>query len=174
MSVKSKIESVEKTFFKRIDTDFKRMNTDKNMTFKHKICVNPFLYPCTSVLNCKFSTASNCIPQLKILNFGLSFWILLFGFCISGYAQEITLIYSGNTHAMIYPCNCPLEPDGGVSRRAAFIRQIRKDKTNILVVDSGDFIAGGLMDEYSQNTDLDMRRSLISIKAMEMMGYDAV
>jgi 5'-nucleotidase len=88
-------------------------------------------------------------------------------------AQDITILYSGETHAMLYPCNCPIEPDGGVSRRATLVKYIRKDTPNVLLVDSGGFFAGGLMDGYTQNTELDMLRSLINLKAMELMQYDA-
>lgn len=89
-------------------------------------------------------------------------------------AEDITILYSGETHAMLYPCNCPIEPDGGLSRRATLIKDIRKNTPDALVVDSGGFFAGGLMDEYTQNTELDMLRSLINLKAMELMRYDAV
>jgi len=89
-------------------------------------------------------------------------------------AQDITILYSGETHAMLYPCNCPIEPDGGVSRRGTLVKYIRKDTPNVLLVDSGGFFAGGLTDEYTQNTELDMLRSRISLKTMELMQYDAV
>lgn len=88
-------------------------------------------------------------------------------------AEEITLLYTGDTHSMIYHCNCPREPDGGITRRAALIRELRKSHSDLLVLDSGGFFGGGLMDEYTQNVELDKRRTLINLKAMEIMGYDA-
>jgi hypothetical protein len=88
-------------------------------------------------------------------------------------ANEITIIYAGETHAMLYNCNCPKEPDGGVSRRATLIKQLRKANPYTLVLDSGGFFAGGLMDEYTQNTQLDMQRTLVNLKAMELIKYDA-
>jgi len=90
------------------------------------------------------------------------------------FAKEITILYTGETHAMLYPCNCPKEPDGGIARRAALIKQLRKDYPDSLLLDSGGFFAGGLLDEYTQNTQLDSRRSLVNLKAMELMGYDAL
>jgi len=89
-------------------------------------------------------------------------------------AQEITILYTGETHAMLYPCNCPKEPDGGVARRAALIKQLKKDNPDTLVLDSGGFFSGGLQDEYTQNTALDMQRAQVNLKAMELMQYDAV
>jgi len=90
------------------------------------------------------------------------------------YAKEITILYTGNTHAMLYPCSCPVERDGGITRRAAFVKEIRRKSPELLLLDCGSFTAGGLMDEYTQNTRLDMQRSEVNLKAMELMRYDAV
>lgn len=96
------------------------------------------------------------------LEFGVSF------------AEEITILYTGESHAMLYPCSCPKEPDGGVSRRLALIKQLRKKDPNILLLDSGGFFAGGILDEYTQNAQLDMQRTEVNLKAMGLMKYDAV
>jgi hypothetical protein len=100
--------------------------------------------------------------------------LILFFSIASACAKEIVILYTGDSHAMIYPCNCPVEPDGGVARRATLIKELRKANPNSLLLDAGGFFAGGQMDEYSQNTELDTRRTLVNIKAMEMMKYDAV
>ncbi|MDD4980308.1 MAG: hypothetical protein PHC54_03405 [Candidatus Omnitrophica bacterium] len=111
------------------------------------------------------------MKRLELLVVG--YWLLanIFNFA---YAKEITLLYTGETHSMLYPCNCPKEPDGGIARRAALIKKLRKDNPNTLLLDSGGFIAGGLMDEYTQNVPLDMQRALVNLKSMEMMKYDAL
>lgn len=116
------------------------------------------------------------IKKIKNLN-----WLLIcsFAFCILSYSfacygKEITILYTGETHAMLYPCSCPKEPDGGVARRATLIKELRKANPDTLLLDSGGFFAGGLMDEYTQNTQLDMQRALVNLKAMELMKYDAV
>lgn len=92
------------------------------------------------------------------------------------YAQEknIKIIFTGATHGMIYPCNCPYEPDGGVSRRATLVAELRKQDPAALLVDAGNFFAGGLLDQYTQNSQLDTERTLINLKAMELMNYDCV
>jgi len=90
------------------------------------------------------------------------------------YAKEITVLYTGNTHAMLYPCSCPIERDGGVGRRASLVKKMRKRIPGLLLLDCGAFTAGGLMDEYTQNTRLDMQRTEVNLKAMELMRYDAV
>lgn len=106
--------------------------------------------------------------------------IVLFVICVllavisPVYAKEITILFTGETHAMLYPCNCPIEPDGGVLRRASLIKELRAKNPDALLLDSGGFFGGGIMDGYTQNTELDSQRTIINLKAMEMMGYDAV
>jgi len=114
---------------------------------------------------------------MKILNnFGamlLGAVILLFT-AMPACAEEVTLLYTGETHAMLYPCNCPIEPDGGIARRAQLVKNIRQTSSNVILLDSGAYFAGGLMDEYTQSTELDMLRTETALKAMEYMKYDAV
>jgi len=110
--------------------------------------------------------------KLYILSF--SFALCALSFALNSYAEEVTILYTGETHAMIYHCNCPLEPDGGVARRATLIKKLITENPNTLLLDSGGFFSGGMMDEYSQNTQLDAQRTLVQLKAMELMKYDAV
>ncbi|MFA6218065.1 MAG: hypothetical protein WDL87_10495 [Candidatus Omnitrophota bacterium] len=102
---------------------------------------------------------------------------VVFFFCGSlrcfAYAEEITLLYTGSTHSMLYTCSCPKEKDGGISRRASLIKELRKTNANTLVLDSGAFFGGGIKDEYTQNTELDKARTKVNLKAMAMMRYDA-
>jgi hypothetical protein len=107
----------------------------------------------------------------KFILFTLYFSILC---CNSVFAKEITILYTGETHAMLYPCNCPKELDGGIARRATLIKELRRENPNTLVLDSGGFFSGGLQDEYTQNTALDMQRARVNLKAMELMQYDAL
>jgi len=88
--------------------------------------------------------------------------------------KDVTLIFTGETHAMVYPCNCPKERDGGLARRMALIKQVRRRNPNTILVDSGGFFASGMLDEYSINNELDKQRTLLNLKAMEKMRYDAV
>jgi len=90
------------------------------------------------------------------------------------YAKEITILYTGTTHAMLYPCSCPFERDGGIARRASLVKELRRKHPALLLLDCGSFTAGGMLDEYTQNSRLDMHRSEVNLKAMELMRYDAV
>lgn len=88
--------------------------------------------------------------------------------------KELALIYSGETHGALYPCNCPAEPDGGLSRRATLIKQLREKHPDSLVLDSGNFFSGGLLDQNTQNTQLDMQRARVNLAALGLMQYDAL
>ncbi|MEK6727486.1 MAG: hypothetical protein AABY28_02275 [Candidatus Omnitrophota bacterium] len=90
------------------------------------------------------------------------------------YAKEITILYTGTTHAMLYTCSCPIESDGGIARRATLIKELREKYPDSLLFDSGSFFAGGLFDEYTLNTQADMQRTNANLKAMELMKYDAL
>jgi hypothetical protein len=100
--------------------------------------------------------------------------VCVFTLCAAApvFAEEIGLIFTGRTHAMIYPCSCPTDPAGGVSRRASAIKAFAKRKLPYILVDSGDSFAGGLMDQYAQGAELDKERTAVNLKAMEAMGYD--
>lgn len=104
--------------------------------------------------------------------------LLIFSFLLlmadSVWSEEVTIIYSGQTHAMLYPCNCPIRQDGGISRRATLVKELRKKYPGLLLLDCGNFTAGGQLDEYTQNIHLDMQRSEVNYKALELMQYDAV
>jgi 2',3'-cyclic-nucleotide 2'-phosphodiesterase (5'-nucleotidase family) len=89
-------------------------------------------------------------------------------------AEEVTVVYSGQTHAMLYPCSCPLRQDGGIGRRATLVKQLRRKYPELLLLDCGSFTAGGQLDEYTQNIRLDMQRSEINYRALGLMQYDAV
>ncbi|MFH1199296.1 MAG: hypothetical protein V1650_03965, partial [Candidatus Omnitrophota bacterium] len=110
--------------------------------------------------------------KFKILVFIFAFCIL--NFSLNAYAKEITLIVTGDTHAMLYPCSCPKEPDGGIARRATLVKELRKSNPNSLLLDAGAFFAGGLTDEYTLSTPLDMQRTIVNLKAIDLMRYDAV
>jgi len=115
------------------------------------------------------------ISDLRFRIFSIIYSLFfIFSFTNSVFAKEITILFTGETHAMLYPCNCLKEPDGGVARRATLIKQLRQKNPDTLVLDSGGFFAGGLQDEYTQNVSLDMQRTLVNLKAMELMKYDAV
>lgn len=114
--------------------------------------------------------------KFKSLVFSICFFALHLAPCTlhNLFAKDITILYTGDTHAMLYLCSCPLHPEGGIARRATIINQLRKKSPEALLLDAGGFFAGGAKDEYTQNSELDKKRSLVNLQAMDLMGYDAV
>jgi predicted DCC family thiol-disulfide oxidoreductase YuxK len=95
--------------------------------------------------------------------------------CLSVYAQRLTLVYTGNSYSSLYPCGrCPASVGGGVTRRATTIKNIREQRPNVLVLDAGNLFAGGSLDENSLGQDLDKKRTLYYLEALQKMGYDAL
>lgn len=99
---------------------------------------------------------------------------LLFLVCpLFVYSEDLTIVYTGNSYANLYPCgHCPASVGGGVTRRATVIKQIREKTPNVLVVDSGNFTAGGALDESSVDPEHDQVRTVYNYQAMQQMGYD--
>lgn len=112
------------------------------------------------------------VKSVKLLALSFSFALCVLNFSLS-FAEEITILYTGDTHAMLYPCDCPHERNGGLARRSTLVKQIRKQAPDALLLDSGSFFAGGPQDEYAQNSRLDKERTLANIRAMQLMGYTA-
>lgn len=107
-------------------------------------------------------------------NFFIVFTFLI-GFPLLGYPYKVTVAYTGNSYASLYPCGrCPASVGGGITRRATVIKEIKDKTKNVVVVDSGNLTAGGAFDETSINPELDRKRSVFYYKALESIGYDAV
>jgi len=95
-------------------------------------------------------------------------------FVVSAYAEDLSILFTGETRSSLYPCHCPVQPDGGVARRCAKIKELKKQSAGLLVLDTGNIFAGGPLDSSQQNTEFDKKRTLVSIAAMKAMRYDAV
>jgi 5'-nucleotidase len=105
---------------------------------------------------------------------GIVFNLLVFFFVQAAQANQLTIIYTGQTHATLFPCHCPAEPAGGVARRAAMVRQLCKDNQELLLLEAGDSFADSLQDFAKQSVELDKGRTILYLASLKMMGYDAV
>ncbi|MFA5007846.1 MAG: hypothetical protein WC546_01330 [Candidatus Omnitrophota bacterium] len=102
-------------------------------------------------------------------------FISFFVFSLTSYAHNLTIIYTGNSYSSLYPCgHCPASVGGGVARRATIIKDIKSRAKNVLIIDAGNFTAGGNLDENSINPQMDEKRSISGYEIMQAMGYDAV
>jgi hypothetical protein len=92
------------------------------------------------------------------------------------YAKTVTILYSGETHAALEHCDCPIAPNGGLRRRATVIKEIRKEIPDgeILLLDTGGLFAGGIYDENIAGPEPDRRRTEFTIEAVRKLEYNAV
>jgi len=88
---------------------------------------------------------------------------------VSGHAPVdtvITILHTNDTHSQIdpLPSNDPNAGKGGVARRATFVKRIRKENPNTLLVDAGDVLQG--------TPYFNFYRGEVEYKAMSAIGYD--
>jgi len=87
--------------------------------------------------------------------------------------EPLTILWTGETHAMLLPCACPYRPEGGLARRASAVAAARK-RGAVILLDAGGWAAGGIYDEYTEGADVDRIRTRTTLRAMLAMGYDAI
>ncbi len=84
-----------------------------------------------------------------------------------------TILYTAESHAALLPCDCPLQPLGGVARRATLIKRFR-ERGPVLLLDGGGWGAGGAYDEDSDGDPArDALRTQLMRDAMRVMKYDS-
>ena len=87
--------------------------------------------------------------------------------------NSITILASGETHAMLEACDCLDGPAGGMPKRSQIINGLRKER-EILLFDAGGFSGGGIYDYNIEGRPRDSIRTLLAVTAMAAIGYDAV
>lgn len=81
--------------------------------------------------------------------------------------QDLVILHTNDTHSQIEPVRVGKGKDlAGVSRRAVYFDQVRKENKNVLILDAGD---------YNQGTPyFTVFRGSLEIELMNQLGYDAV
>jgi 2',3'-cyclic-nucleotide 2'-phosphodiesterase (5'-nucleotidase family) len=101
----------------------------------------------------------------------MNFRILLVFLCAALWSAdcggaELTILHTSEHHGTLQPVeDGPYKGLGGVARRAALIERIRQERSNVLVVDSGDLVIGTAMSSVFHGTP--------DVAAMGLMRYDA-
>lgn len=107
------------------------------------------------------------IFRLSVMIFYLS------AFTIAAEHDTIIQIITGaETHGMVDACDCYQDPGGGLLKRSSLIKSIGKPE-DFLLLDAGGFSAGGIYDSYSEGRAGDSLRTIITIRGMAAIGYDA-
>ena len=98
-----------------------------------------------------------------------AYFSMHFNISSSGAAEQkkLLVVYTGNLLAELKPCGCAKEEDqGGIGRRMGYLKNLRKNKPNLLLVDTGD--------HFKEPTRQGKLKAATLMKATEKMGYDAV
>ena len=98
--------------------------------------------------------------------------LFLFGFFQPVFSAELTIVYTGNTFGALYPIREGGSLVGGLARRSTLIKELQKERKNLLLIEAGNFSAGSSFDEFSISSDLDKRRTMIYLRAIKRMGYE--
>ena len=81
--------------------------------------------------------------------------------------KSFLIVYSGNLLAELKPCGCAKEEDqGGIERRMQYLKDLRKNKPNLLLLDTGD--------HFKEPTRQGKLKAETLMKATKMMNYDSV
>ena len=83
-------------------------------------------------------------------------------------ANKLTILHTNDQHSRIEPFDSSYSRNpnqGGFARRAALIQKIRKEESNVLLLDSGDIFQGTPYFNFFGGE--------LEFKLMSMMGYDA-
>lgn len=80
----------------------------------------------------------------------------------------ITILHTNDTHSQMEPFSAGMRNAGmgGVARRAAFVKSVRKQNPNTLMCDGGDWFQG--------TPYFNFYRGEVEVKAMSAIGYDVV
>ena len=103
----------------------------------------------------------------------LTLYIIAWALCLSAYAQDkinLKVIHTNDTHSCVQPLNPNLSDTsiankGGYLRRKAFVEDMRKEDSDLLLFDSGDFSQG--------STYYNLFKGEVEVSLMNMMKYDA-
>ncbi|HEX8270868.1 MAG TPA: metallophosphatase [Flavobacterium sp.] len=89
------------------------------------------------------------------------------GFATAPKQKHLTILHTNDVHSYIdpFPADHPKNANmGGIARRSAIIESVRKENSNVLLLDAGDIFQGTPYFNY-YGGELEM-------KLMSMMGYD--
>ncbi len=95
-------------------------------------------------------------------------WLFLANFS-QAQIKKVVLLHTNDTHSQIEPLDTTDSkyPDrGGISRRQAYVENIRISEKNVLVFDAGDFSQGTIY--------YNIFGGQVEIECMNRIGYDAV
>lgn len=118
-------------------------------------------------------SAIEASQNMKKIILASIFSAFLISFTSSSFAEtkQLTIIFTGDQRGELENCHCPKDDFGGLERRFNYINEARKDKDDLLLLDTGDVLPL-FSPEFTRRAIT--YNAFISLKAMGMMGYDAM
>ncbi len=105
----------------------------------------------------------------------ISFFFLLIRTSSSiGKETALTLIYTSNNLGEVELCGCPESGDnGGLARRSHYLKTVREEAKNLLILDAGDAL---VISFFSQGSEREKarKRAEVVLRIYEKIGYDAL
>ncbi len=94
---------------------------------------------------------------------------------VLGSETSMTLIYTSNTLGELEPCGtCPeTGNNGGLARRDHYIKKVREEAQNLLLLDGGDALIMSYFDRPSEREKARKRAEFV-LRVYEKMGYNAI
>ena len=90
-----------------------------------------------------------------------------------GKETPVTLIYTSNTLGEAEPGCCSYTKGaGGLARRAHYIKTVKEETNNLLVLDAGDALTGLSSNEMEKENN--QKKARVILKIYEKMGYDVL
>ncbi|MBN1114640.1 MAG: hypothetical protein JXA66_04810 [Oligoflexia bacterium] len=100
------------------------------------------------------------------------FTFFAFLFCDLAGSAELTIIYTNNIEGGVLPCNCAVDPGGGVVRRLNWLKQSKITTDAAIYVDAGDtFFQSSNFDKFEK--DAIIQGSGIIAESLAKMNIDA-
>ena len=84
----------------------------------------------------------------------------------SSATKSVTLFYTATANGNLEPCGCPVNPSGGVSRRAAYVREHTQSDAPPVLLDGGDWVG--------PPSPIGLLQSDYMLRAMQDMGYEVI
>ncbi len=105
----------------------------------------------------------------------ISLYFLLTGTSPSfGNETSLTLIYTSNNLGEVELCGCPESGDnGGLPRRSHYLKKVRGEAKNLLILDAGDALVISFFSEESEREKARKRAEFV-LDIYEKIGYDVL
>lgn len=89
---------------------------------------------------------------------------------ISGRTDTLRLLLTGETLGHLEHCGCKSNQNGGIARRATYVAQMRRDYSDILVLDTGNLFP--ISSNHFRLSEFDEKELGVYLAAVGEIGYD--